>query len=118
MVKNHHLAKAISDQGWGEFRRQLEYKIGLSKQDLIVADRYFPSSKLCSVCGQKNEKLQLSDREWACSFCGTVHDRDVNASINLQKLAGSSLERINACGAANAAMRQEVSGLLLNCSKC
>jgi putative transposase len=118
MVKNHNLAKSISDQGWGEFRRQLDYKTKLANQDLVIADRFYPSSKLCSVCGQKNEKLQLSDREWACNFCGTVHDRDVNASINLQRLAGSSLERINACGAANAAMRQEVSVLLHNCSKC
>jgi putative transposase len=118
MVKNHNLAKSISDQGWGEFRKQLDYKTKLANQKLIVADRFYPSSKLCSVCGQKNEKLQLSDREWTCSFCGTIHDRDMNASINLKGLAGSSPERINACGAANAAMKQEVSVLLHNCSKC
>jgi putative transposase len=108
MVKNHHLAKSISDQGWGEFRRQLDYKTKLANQELVIADRFYPSSKLCSICGQKNDRLQLKHRKWTCDFCGTVHDRDVNAAINLLELAVGHTERINACGAANAAMRQEV----------
>jgi putative transposase len=98
MVKNHRLAKSISDQGWREFRRQLDYKTKLANQELIIADRFYPSSKLCSVCGKKNEKLQLSDRKWTCSFCGTVHDRDLNAAINLKQLVVGYTERINACG--------------------
>ena len=98
MVKNHCLALAISDLGLGEFRRQLEYKGNLNNCRIIVADRFFPSSKMCNVCGCINEVLTLNDREWTCS-CGVKHDRDMNAAINLcnygKKLVASSAESIN-----------------------
>lgn len=84
MTKNHTLAKSISDQGWGEARRQLEYKAVWYGSKLLVADRFFPSSKLCSECGLKREKLSLDVREWSCEGCGVVHDRDVNAAMNLE----------------------------------
>jgi putative transposase len=82
MLKNHKLARAISDVGFFEFRRQLTYKTAWNSVFLLVADRFFPSSKLCSACGAINDKLTLQDREWTCS-CGAHHDRDRNAAINL-----------------------------------
>jgi putative transposase len=87
MVKNHNLARAISDCGFFEFRRQLEYKA----RNLIVADRFYPSSKLCNSCGTKNPDLKLSDRWWACA-CGAHHDRDLNAALNLASLARATRE--------------------------
>lgn len=85
MVKNHCLAQAISDVGFAEFRRQLEYKSVWCGSDLIIADRFFPSSRLCRHCGCLNSELKLSDRVWTCD-CGAVHDRDLNAAINLKNL--------------------------------
>jgi putative transposase len=90
MMANSRLARAISDVGFGEFRRQLGYKWLIFGNDLVVADRWFPSSKLCSTCGWKNDALQLKDRAWTCHRCGTFHDRDVNAAINLSKLPVAS----------------------------
>lgn len=87
MLKNEKLARAISDIGFGEIRRQLEYKSLRYETKLIVANRFYPSSKLCSVCHWKNESLRLKDREWLCQNCGTFHDRDQNAAINLKRLA-------------------------------
>ena len=83
MVKNHKLAKAISDMGFGEFRRQLEYKTKLYGSSLVIADRWFPSSKTCSNCGVKKEILSLSERVFQCEECGVQIDRDLNAAINL-----------------------------------
>ncbi len=98
MVKNHHLSRAISDMGFFEFRRQLEYKAGMRGAVVVVADRFFASSKTCSTpgCGHKVDKLPLSVREWTCPVCGAVHDRDVNAANNLQEYAVSST--VSACG--------------------
>jgi putative transposase len=84
MVKNHYLAFSLADCGFGEFRRQLEYKSLLYDNTLIVADRWFPSSKTCSGCGHIKETLLLSEREFACENCGQVIDRDLNAAINLK----------------------------------
>jgi putative transposase len=84
MLKNHKLAFSISDLGFGEFRRQLEYKSILHGNTLIVADRWFPSSKMCSGCGNVKETLLLSEREYICEKCGMVIDRDFNAAINLR----------------------------------
>lgn len=87
MLKNEKLARAISDVGFGEIRRQLEYKSICFGTNLIIADRFYPSSKLCSNCDWKNEILTLKDREWTCQNCGVSHDRDQNAAINLKRLA-------------------------------
>ena len=83
MMKNRHMSKAVQDQGFYEFRRQLEYKCNEKGIKLIVADRFFPSSKLCSCCGTIKQDLKLSDRIYKCD-CGNVIDRDYNASLNLR----------------------------------
>lgn len=87
MVKNRHLARSIMEQGWREFRRQLEYKTEWYGSKLVVANRFFASSKTCSACGEKRSKLLLSVREWTCQ-CGAHHDRDVNAARNLRQFGG------------------------------
>lgn len=84
MVKNHKLAKAISDASWGMFRTMLEYKAEWRGKNVLIADTFFPSSKLCSVCGYKNDALELKDRTWYCPQCKTWHDRDINASTNIK----------------------------------
>ncbi len=83
MVRNRKLSQAISDVGWGEFRRQLEYKSKWYGINLIVIGRFEPSSKLCNQCGLINENLKLSDREWTCE-CGAIHDRDILAANNIK----------------------------------
>jgi putative transposase len=85
MVKNHKLAKAISNIGFYEFRRQLEYKCSWYGKELIIADRFYPSSKLCSFCGCKKEDLKLADRTYSCNNCKGLIDRDLNAALNLKK---------------------------------
>ena len=90
MVKNHHLSRAISDMGFFEFRRQLEYKAAMRGSVVVVADRFFASSKTCSACGEKIDKLPLSVRQWECPCCGESHDRDVNAAINLANYASAA----------------------------
>ena len=87
MTKNHKLARALSDVGFGEFRRQIEYKAKLYDTTIVLADRFYPSSKTCSVCDYKLPKLELKTREWDCPQCGTHHDRDTNAARNLKRLA-------------------------------
>ncbi len=87
MLANDKLARAISDVGFGMFRSQMEYKAKRYDTRLVIADRWYPSSRLCSVCDWKNEALTLKDREWTCPQCGTHHDRDHNAAINLKRLA-------------------------------
>ena len=79
MVRNHSLARAISDASWSELRRQLEYKAEWYGRTVIAIDRFYPSSKTCSACGAIVDRLPLNVREWTCR-CGTVHDRDVNAA--------------------------------------
>lgn len=87
MLANEKLALAISDVGFGMFRSQIEYKAKRYGTRLVIADRWYPSSRLCSVCDWKNEGLTLKDREWTCPQCGTHHDRDQNAALNLKRLA-------------------------------
>jgi putative transposase len=87
MIKNRSLSQKVMDAGWGEFRRQLGYKTIWYGSKLRVADRWYPSSKRCSDCGFTLKRLALSEREWACPQCGVVHDRDENASKNLESLA-------------------------------
>ena len=84
MVKNHCLARAISDMGWSEFRSMLEYKAEWQGKNISVIGRFDPSSKTCSCCGKINKELKLSDREWICPHCGAKHDRDVNAAKNIK----------------------------------
>ena len=84
MVKNHHLAKAISDCGWSELTRQISYKSEWNDRQYIKIGRFTKSSQPCNVCGYINpDAKDLSIREWTCPQCGTVHDRDVNAAINI-----------------------------------
>ena len=97
MVKNHNLARSVSDAALGEFRRQLEYKTVRTGAVLCVVDRWFPSSKTCSNCGVVKAKLPLSERTFNCDACGLSIDRDVNATINIQ-VAGSAPETLNARG--------------------
>lgn len=84
MMKNRKLSKHIQDCSFGEIRRQLDYKCKWNNIEYIMADRYYPSSKRCSVCGFVNDELTLKDREWVCPQCGQHHDRDINASYNLR----------------------------------
>jgi putative transposase len=83
MVRNHSLARAISDAAWRDLRGMLEYKCSWYGRDLVVVDRWFPSSKVCSCCGFQAGEMPLSVREWTCTNCGVSHDRDVNAARNL-----------------------------------
>jgi putative transposase len=97
MVKNHRLAKAVSDASFGEFRRQLEYKTARTSATLHVINRWYPSSKTCSACGAVKAKLPLVERVYRCDGCGLTMDRDLNAAINI-KVAGSAPETVNAHG--------------------
>ncbi|WP_326755448.1 transposase [Streptomyces hirsutus] len=94
MVRNHTLARAISDASWSEFRSMLEYKAAWYGREVIAVDRFFPSSRLCSACGTLQKKMPLHVRTWTCE-CGTTHDRDVNAAKNLLA-AGLA---VSVCGA-------------------
>jgi putative transposase len=90
MLKNHRLAKAISNAAWGEMFRQLEYKAGWYGRTYLALDRFYPSSKRCSNCGHVVMNLPLSVREWDCPVCSAHHDRDINAAMNI-KIAGQYL---------------------------
>lgn len=92
MMKNRHLSKAIQQQCFGEFRRQIEYKSVWNNIPVIIADRWFPSSKLCSCCGNIKTDLKLSDRIYKCE-CGNVIDRDYQASLNLKRYGEMTLEQ-------------------------
>mgnify|MGYP002641063588 CR=1 FL=1 len=87
MVKNHSLAKAISDASFSELRRQIEYKAAWNGVDVLIADRWYPSSKTCSECGHIKTDLTLKDRTYTCPACGVIIDRDLNAARNLAALA-------------------------------
>ena len=96
MMANRHLARSIADMSFHEFKRQLEYKADRRGGIVVVADRWYPSSKTCSACGVKIETLPLSVRQWDCPACGVHHDRDMNAARNLATYAASSA--VSACG--------------------
>jgi putative transposase len=102
LMRNHHVARQIADLGWGEFHRQLSYKTRWYGSQLVVADRFYPSSKICSGCGHIKASLPLFRRIFTCESCGLVIDRDLNAAKNLARLADrvapGSGETGNACG--------------------
>jgi putative transposase len=111
MMKNRHLAQAIGDAGLSEIHRQLRYKAEWRGAVVVEADRFFPSSKMCSECGHVKDALLLSERVYICEVCGLVIDRDLNASINLKNLAGSS--PVSACRPGSAGRDQSVAAKLL-----
>jgi putative transposase len=106
-LKNHHLAQAIGDVGFYEFKRQLLYKASWYGARVLLADRWEPSSKRCSSCGWLDADLTLADRIFHCQQCGLVLDRDLNAAINLVQLAGSSSDSQNACGVASSGTKRK-----------
>jgi len=97
MVKNHCLARSVSDSGMGEMRRQIEYKSQWGGVEVVVADRFYPSSKTCSACGVVRDTLLLSERTFVCPDCGNIMDRDLNAARNLAALHRQN-GRQSACG--------------------
>jgi putative transposase len=105
MVANRHLARAIADMGFHELRRQLEYKAAWRGGQVVLVDRWYPSSKLCSCCGHRLEALDLGVRHWTCPGCGACHNRDVNAAINLRNMAVSSTA--SACGGEGSGLARE-----------
>ncbi|AFY99190.1 RNA-guided endonuclease InsQ/TnpB family protein [Calothrix sp. PCC 6303] len=106
MVRNHKLAKSISDAGWGTFTNFLAYKLERKGGKLVEIDRWFPSSKLCSNCFYQVSEMPLEVREWTCPHCGTHHDRDGNAAINIR---AEGIRMIKAEGSAVSAVGGEVS---------
>ena len=102
MIKNHNLARAISDMGFGEFRRQMEYKTAWYGSTLFIADRFYPSTKTCSKC----DNIQNMDGKdtYHCESCGYKIERDLNASINLENLAVSFIDKQNDCGEKSAGL--------------
>ncbi|MEH2024652.1 RNA-guided endonuclease InsQ/TnpB family protein [Nostoc sp.] len=105
MVRNHKLAKAISDVGWGTFTNFLDYKLERKGGKLVEIDRWFPSSKLCSNCFYQIGEMPLDVREWTCPHCGTHHDRDGNAAINIR---AEGIRMLKAEGSAVSAVGGEV----------
>lgn len=103
MVRNHSLARAISDAAWADLRAMLEYKCDWYGRELVVIDCWFPSSKTCSACGHMATAMPLNVREWTCANCGTRHDRDVNAAKNI-RAAGLA---VLACGAGVRPQRED-----------
>ena len=120
MLKNHKLARAVSDMGFGEFAHQMKYKSDWYRCILVIANRFYASSKLCSKCEHKMDKMPLSIREWTCPKCGCIHDRDINAAINLLLYALKWLEHnystaeslpVAACGEKSSGEVQSLSNL-------
>ena len=113
MRSNRCIARPVADVGLAEFRRQLEYKAAWHGSTVVAADRFYPSSKTCSTCSEINEDLKFNTRIWTCMSCGSVHDRDLNAAINLARFAESSAVAV--CGAGSAGAVFEVA--LTTCSE-
>jgi putative transposase len=105
MMGNRHLSRAIADMGFYKLRRQLEYKSSWRGGQVVLADRWYPSSKMCSCCGFRLESLGLDVRHWTCPRCGASHDRDLNAAINLRNMTVSSTAA--ACGGEGAGRARE-----------
>ena len=83
MLRNHKLAKSISDVSWSSFVNKLQYRADWYGREIIKVDQWFPSSQICSGCGHKGGKKSLDIREWTCPLCSAHHDRDINASLNI-----------------------------------
>ena len=113
LSRRSQLSRSISDAGWGEFRRMLEYKTRWYGSTLNLAPRYYPSSKTCSKCSHQVKELPLSIRQWECTECRTIHDRDVNAAKNLLRFSTGSSPGTNACGDTSGGARQLVSHVSL-----
>ena len=118
MSRTLHLGKSVTDLGFGEFRTVLEQKCKEYDTTIIYADKWYPSSKTCSSCGTINKSLKLSDREWACTECGTCHNRDFNAALNLEQYFTNQYNtvgttEINACGDNASTLRAIVMQVLL-----
>lgn len=107
MLTNGRLARAIADMGWSELCRQLKYKSAWRGGQVVTADRWYPSSKTCSGCGLRLEALDLGTRLWICPGCGILHDRDINAAINLKNMAVSSTVSVCGGGGAGHACKRE-----------
>jgi putative transposase len=110
MLKNRKRARATADMGLFETRRQMTYKADMRGGIVVAADQWFASSKLCHCCGWKNDGLNLKDRQWTCEGCGTVHDRDVNAAINLENYAVRHIavsSMVTACGGEGSGRRRK-----------
>jgi putative transposase len=95
MIKNKRYSKAIADASWSEFIRQLAYKANWYGRTIVMIDRWYPSSQTCSQCNTKNKILRINDRFWTCAQCGTHHDRDINAAVNIKTVGLTGF----ACGA-------------------
>ena len=108
MLANHCLARSIADMAFGELHRQLEYKAAWCGGQVVVVNRWYPSSKTCSCCGHRLDVLGLQVRQWHCPTCGALHDRDVNAAINLRNMAVSST--VTACRGEGAGLAREAQG--------
>ncbi|MGZ7116285.1 MAG: RNA-guided endonuclease TnpB family protein [Methanobacterium sp.] len=87
MLKNHHLAQHISDVSWHSFIQKLEYKAKMYGKTVLKIGQFEPSSKICNNCEYHNSELELKHRMWICPDCGTVHDRDINAAVNIKDFA-------------------------------
>ena len=112
MVRNRKLSRAISDLGWRSFRTMLEAKAAMYGREFRVIDRWEPTTQKCSCCGFRGGKNELSVREWTCFNCGAVHDRDVNAAVNILVAGGHSEtlnERGGKCKTTNVAAAKEAS---------
>lgn len=109
MLSKNRLNRSISDAGWSEFRRMLEYKTKWYGSKIVIAPQFYPSSKLCSACGFKLEKLSLNTRQWQCPSCQSVHNRDLNAAHNLLRFYTGSSPGINACGDTSCEKRETLS---------
>lgn len=105
LLKNHNLAKAIADAGWNQFVNFVEYKAAWNGCEVLKVDRFFPSSKLCSDCGAKNQSLTLNIRQWVCTECGVIHDRDENAAVNILNESTRGARESYAVGDMSSAVR-------------
>lgn len=110
LIRNRSLSRSIADAGWGEFRRMLTYKSAWYGMRLIVADRFYPSTKRCSECGDVAPRLGLSVRAWKCASCGALHDRDFNAAKNLAQYGTASRAETAGLGPATPVDESPVGG--------